>query len=1600
MDIHVHRWINSTTKKTYIFGKNKDIDICIFNDDTIIKAINKIAVGIHSVDSSVSLNSIPFLWFGNKNNNSLRFNLDTTIKNPFIDTIKQPKPNVNIIYKNDELFNLTNVNIVFLSDLINEKIDTNTINALFPEKKTKWNYDSYKIIKDESARLYNLWLLGKIDVPENYTIHRINLISKVAFDKNISTIFHNTKCNSKVQFMQLIEDSSHILYKLYKEHNIPVTKLTNWTSYSYIPKTQTGISILNAMFYIKDDLFAQVMLDSNGQIYVRFKYESSNQSELTFIKQYCTNNIEKWLIAILQIPVKLQDDSYFLKTTIPVSINISSKDYGKLLSKENLIFNLVSADKDILNIDYLRSKSHNKTEIIDYIRARAKLGISLQDIKLELLEKQLTEADINLWFEQYISELQALEQQIVNPEAPKPRKKKTISLGCTLRVQTKKYEIIVSLDNVSSINEADSICRWIRGTIYNYLQNAPKQKVVEHTKEEADKAEEAVPPKKQRKLESSSSTDKETNPKPKTASEERDFDIDVSDGGSVGGAGGKELHGFLIKALKKADPKVFDGPDNYSEQCQANNFRQPVVLTKEEKANIDKLKYTDNADGYIEYGSDPANKNFYTCPRIWCPISKIPLTIEELNKLNGKCPGPHFEEPIHMYKDNYWRKSPDTAHHVGFLANINQDKLCMPCCGKKPIKQEKLKQCNLYANGKPEPGIEPKPEDKVASPEGKGKGDANGETDGEPEKPKRGRKKKTSDKDSKNSDKSKQETYIFDKVGVLDPTRYGLIPQDLHTFLYPKTPYSDCSKSISTTECIVRKGQGHVDDYLLESVAYASGFKNKESFIKEIQNVIDPLIFIGLDNGNLFTAFMEDYVGVLKTNKTEIYNEWKSYLNKHATYQKQLNLTSRDISDITNIKVSRELVVFKSLKNFIKYLKSNVPKNPQHLFDLLHRMGILLALWHRNSTTSASLVCPSYTNLNTLAYVSKQYQKVAMVLEDNTEYFYEPLEMKVRSKDGVSLFPVSGRIGSSVKDLLLHSCKYSDTTKGTSTPLIENIFVEMIRSLEVWAKLQFAPSSSPFMFKTVLLRADGKLYGFLTHNNLLITCPNENINIVPLLFKICKNLKFVSYIEDVSGNVLDISFMATQDFILYISKIATYGFGIESGNISQEFSTLNTGPVGLRGSITLPTIPHGMFIPLVPIVNTNSELLKYQTTHTKTNTKWYQLQKAISSELLKYYETLVVPLLRETKKTRINTLLAQWKKLPKTDLDKVQVILETLPLESKENLAQYIRTIGSDAKSLLYLSSEVHDMNKDWVFSQVAVEDGLPHNIYISNKQFIPHDYNPEVAKQTSDMVKVTHVKETSPKIPSLINVTTGSLKSLPKKWTKGWLHFKVLHQSIKSYTRESLPELFNWIYETIYGRAPFYTWTKDIESIRNHKLQKIYNSAKNAEEILDIDSSLFHAWNIYLGKKYKTPSDMVKSSYNIIKTDWLKVVQLHNDLVYPMDTDLDTCAQMLNISILVLFRTKYGTTKDIEEQYKRGDIEDLVTSANLFTGGTNDYLERPCIILYREKEPKVPFITYSVLVNVSDKVNSTALINKCLYTSVNEIPEDIVRLISVLRST
>ena len=122
--------------------------------------------------------------------------------------------------------------------------------------------------------------------------------------------------------------------------------------------------------------------------------------------------------------------------------------------------------------------------------------------------------------------------------------------------------------------------------------------------------------------------------------------------------------------------------ENYArDKCQAGF--QPVVFTKEEKEKLEKNKQA-FYDNIIEYGSTKKNQNFYACPKVWCPTSKIPLD-PSLDKY--ECPLEN-EEPIEMF----WGKDKIKKRFVK-LIKPNEKGICAPCCGKKEQKQEDIKKC-------------------------------------------------------------------------------------------------------------------------------------------------------------------------------------------------------------------------------------------------------------------------------------------------------------------------------------------------------------------------------------------------------------------------------------------------------------------------------------------------------------------------------------------------------------------------------------------------------------------------------------------------------------------------------------------------------------------------------------------------------------------------------------------------------------------------------------------------------------------------------------------------------------------------------------------
>ncbi len=142
----------------------------------------------------------------------------------------------------------------------------------------------------------------------------------------------------------------------------------------------------------------------------------------------------------------------------------------------------------------------------------------------------------------------------------------------------------------------------------------------------------------------------------------------------------KNSNPFLLK-MQKLDPAVFlqseKGRTNvYARTCQST--RQPVILTAEEKAKIDK-KAPGSYTKAMKFGSTPDKEHYFICPRFWC--SKTNTSLTEAQVKNGECDPEYLHEfknpknPIEHVdeKGNY------IDHYPGFVKNPKL-KYCMPCC--------------------------------------------------------------------------------------------------------------------------------------------------------------------------------------------------------------------------------------------------------------------------------------------------------------------------------------------------------------------------------------------------------------------------------------------------------------------------------------------------------------------------------------------------------------------------------------------------------------------------------------------------------------------------------------------------------------------------------------------------------------------------------------------------------------------------------------------------------------------------------------------------------------------------------------------------------
>ncbi len=433
---------------------------------------------------------------------------------------------------------------------------------------------------------------------------------------------------------------------------------------------------------------------------------------------------------------------------------------------------------------------------------------------------------------------------------------------------------------------------------------------------------------------------------------------------------------IILTQLIQRDQRLFNfsiktekGPSRYSSICQAAQKRQPVGVSREEIEYIEK-NYPGSFEGFIKEGStdEMTEKNFYICPKIWCPFSRVSLTDEQYEAAGSKCPG-DIGEPAIIMDTKFWRDSEgkQLSRYPGLHMKLKTpDGNGIPCCFKVPQKgvthMESVAANKKQTNHKSTQHVEPILEDR--------------------------------------------DRYIMNMTGMaMPPDRYGTLPHKIATFFHS----DKCTGTIKDNQvCFVRKGILQNADNFLYCLAYTLGyeddiFHNTTELIDHIEKNMTAEDFITFNNGQAVKAFYDP--------SRTIKNEYKAFRTWFRHKRNRAYVKSFQLDDLVDMPsklapspaLEREYIIFNAYTNFIDYLKSPVPKSHYILQDIMGFQWLnpqriqLVVLEQVGTLNSARMVvyCPRY--LGTKYQLSTLYP-VTYVMKMGR--FYEPI-MRIHYTDRV-----------------------------------------------------------------------------------------------------------------------------------------------------------------------------------------------------------------------------------------------------------------------------------------------------------------------------------------------------------------------------------------------------------------------------------------------------------------------------------------------------------------------------------------------------------------------------------------------------------------------
>jgi len=468
-----------------------------------------------------------------------------------------------------------------------------------------------------------------------------------------------------------------------------------------------------------------------------------------------------------------------------------------------------------------------------------------------------------------------------------------------------------------------------------------------------------------------------------------------------------EKSNVFAKRLKEKEPNlILTKPQgkfvSYSRVCNSNASLQPVIITDEEKTEIDK-EHSGAYTNAIKYGSDPKNQFWYICPRYWCLKTNKPMTEDEVKrgecggkiiKDNAKPPSPgHF---IYEFTDSTYHKNEKAEyvwHSPGFKpSHTHPDpKLCVPCCYSKwgskgkvlGHQQTRRKECGLIDVNIDKIGPDGKKSQIAIQtvPSDKNTETLKVQNDNDEVKKEKEKKKQ----------KGKNNVFGIERYPI-PQYRWGFLPTSVERFLQTKN-----NKYIMKNDpSYIQSGKRPLLRYGIEQSAHQSfvgviadiysSYKEIDLLtIEEMREKIIELLslddYIKLQNGSL--------IGIFKPKKYTV-DDVSVEEYKNSYFYNQIDLYNPGQYSFLKDTISS----FENFKNYLKdpdamidhtYLWDIISSDESILFDGGLNM-VIMEIMYNDVTDNIDLLCPS--NVYSSNFYNKNRGTILILKHDN---FYEPI---------------------------------------------------------------------------------------------------------------------------------------------------------------------------------------------------------------------------------------------------------------------------------------------------------------------------------------------------------------------------------------------------------------------------------------------------------------------------------------------------------------------------------------------------------------------------------------------------------------------------------